>query len=684
MPASRFQVGPWLADPAANELVRDGETVRVEPKMIEVLVALAERPGETVTRDDLLERVWPGMVVTEDALSGAVSKLRRVLGDDARQPRFIETIPRTGYRLVAPVTPAADLTAALPEVGERPAPRPRPRLLLAALGLAGLLALAWALQREAASPAAATVRPVTRSAGVERYPDLDTSGKRLAFAARSRDSTFYHLFVQDLDTETPLQLTRTRADDIYPVWNPDGQTVAFLRCLDLRCHVYTAPVLGGTPRRRAEASVSPYGLAWLSDRAVLVVDRDSVAAPYRLLRLDLDTGERTVLTNPPRGALGDLAPALGPDGTVAFVRHGTGGDEDLYVLPPDAPSATPLTNEQSRIAGFAWDGDDLVFSARREGTVGLWRVDPNGTITEAVASGLRDPGMLAARSGRIVAESRTVEVNLWEAVQEDAGAYTTRPLVVSVSADREPALSPDGARLAFVSDRSGTPELWTARRDGSALLRLTDFGGAGLGAPVWLADGRIAFEVQREGQADLFAVSAEGGTPEPLTDEAGYDVAPRPSRDGRSLYFGSDRSGDWEVWKLPFAGGPPVQVTDAGGFAAHESSDGRMLYFTRYFENGLWAMPTEGGTPRQVLDALDYRDWGNWTVTASGIVWLDRTADSPRLVLHALLDGADRELLRLDDIPAREVGFSATPDGRVLTIARTERVESDLVLIEVP
>jgi dipeptidyl aminopeptidase/acylaminoacyl peptidase len=319
---------------------------------------------------------------------------------------------------------------------------------------------------------------------------------------------------------------------------------------------------------------------------------------------------------------------------------------------------------------------------RRDGPIGLWRVPVAGNpLKRADLPALNDPGHLAVHGSALVAETWTVEVNLWEATRE-GDAFVTRPLVVSSAADRAPALSPDGMRLAFVSDRTGTSELWVARHDGSAPLRLTDFGGAGLGAPAWLPDGeRIAFEVQRDGVASIYTVPAEGGTPQPLTDAEGYDVAPRPSRDGRWLYFGSDRSGDWQLWRIAAEGGSPEQITTDGGFAAMESPDGATLYFMRYFEPGLWAMPVEGGPPRLVTDRIGALDWGNWAVTEAGLFWVDRTGDTARVLRMNLDTEAIEEAFRADDVPVREVGLSATLDGRTLVIARTERVESDLVLV---
>ena len=98
---TRLRIGEWSADPTTNELGRANETVRVEPKAMEVLMALAARAGQAVTREELLATVWPGVVVGDEALTQSIIKLRRALGDNPRSPRYIETISKRGYRLIA-------------------------------------------------------------------------------------------------------------------------------------------------------------------------------------------------------------------------------------------------------------------------------------------------------------------------------------------------------------------------------------------------------------------------------------------------------------------------------------------------------------------------------------------------------------------------------------------------------
>src|SRR5580704_19709506 len=99
------RIGDWYANPASGQLSRNAEVVRLEARTMRLLLCLAERAGELVSIEELLKEVWPGVIVTSDSVYQAVASLRRVLGDDPKHPRYIATVPRLGYRMLAPVSP---------------------------------------------------------------------------------------------------------------------------------------------------------------------------------------------------------------------------------------------------------------------------------------------------------------------------------------------------------------------------------------------------------------------------------------------------------------------------------------------------------------------------------------------------------------------------------------------------
>ncbi|HXK07643.1 MAG TPA: tetratricopeptide repeat protein [Verrucomicrobiae bacterium] len=142
MTPAQIQIGEWRANHTTNELGRADDTVRIEPKVMEVLMVLADRAGEVVSRDDLLAAVWPGVVVGDDALTQSIIKLRKALGDSPRSPSYIETIAKRGYRLIAPVVRGHAVPATHDERGPAPQQSPAPtRRSRRRFGMAASIAL---------------------------------------------------------------------------------------------------------------------------------------------------------------------------------------------------------------------------------------------------------------------------------------------------------------------------------------------------------------------------------------------------------------------------------------------------------------------------------------------------------------------------------------------------------------
>lgn len=105
MATTTFYIGDWLIEPGNNQIRRDERTVKLEPRAMEVLLCLSQNPGQVVSREHLEETVWTDRIVTQDSISTAVNKLRKAFEDSSREPQYIETVAKRGYRLIAPITP---------------------------------------------------------------------------------------------------------------------------------------------------------------------------------------------------------------------------------------------------------------------------------------------------------------------------------------------------------------------------------------------------------------------------------------------------------------------------------------------------------------------------------------------------------------------------------------------------
>jgi DNA-binding winged helix-turn-helix (wHTH) protein len=225
-----FQVGDWRVEPTLNQLTLGERRVQIEPKIMSVLVALARNHGRLTPRSEILEEVWEGAHLAEDPMPRAVSELRRVFGDSAREPRFIETIHGKGYRLIAPVRRGDE--PATPTGGEASARRWRlPMLLIGAVAIAALGVTATSRLALAPAPLPGPPRQaqLTSTPGREVHPALSPDGSRVAFARSEAGSSDLDIFVQGVSSSEPVRLTTSPTWDMWPRWSPDGSEIAFVR-----------------------------------------------------------------------------------------------------------------------------------------------------------------------------------------------------------------------------------------------------------------------------------------------------------------------------------------------------------------------------------------------------------------------------------------------------------------------
>jgi transcriptional activator of cad operon len=178
LPPKTLRIGDWFVNPLSGEIARGEERVRLEARTMRLLLCLAATPGEVVSIDALLNQVWSGVVVTPDSVYQAVAGLRRLLGDNAKQPAYIVTVPRLGYRLVAPVEPLVDAPA-----GPRSARASSRMYVVLALGIlviVGALTYYLIAARNAASQTEAAAGPKTIA--VLPFLDLTDSMNEEPFA----------------------------------------------------------------------------------------------------------------------------------------------------------------------------------------------------------------------------------------------------------------------------------------------------------------------------------------------------------------------------------------------------------------------------------------------------------------------------------------------------------------------
>ncbi len=645
---------------------------------MEVLLALVARAGELLTREELLEKVWSDVHVQEEVLTRAIADLRKALDDDRKDPRYIETIPKRGYRVVAPVAPVARTKAS------------RRSLLfwgggtVAAAVVASVLA--WGSRGADPEVFPLQARPLTTFPGREIEPALSPDGARVAFAWQGGSGgDNWDVYVKALSEETLTRLTDDPAFDLAPAWSPDGERIAFERYSDMGdCRILEVPSRGG-----AESALGSCGksqnpdLAWSPDGRLLAFsDRESDSESFGIQLLEVESGAKRKLVSPGGQHWGDKDPAFSHDGRfVAFTRSVSMNTQDVYRIPVEGGTPERLTFDGREVRGASFTPDDegLVVSSARGGALGLWRTSfSKKPPVRLVFAGRTPRGPEVGARGELLFEERWQDSDI-DAIALDSVDATPAPLLASTHEDREPALSPDSSRIAFVSSRSGAPEIWLSDSSGKGERKLTSFGGPQVGAPAWSPDGRrLVFDARPEGHADLFSISIDGGTPEPIARSPSNELAPAFAPGGRDVIYGSDRSGTWQIW----SSAKEEPLTAGGGYVGRFALDGTTLYYTKFDSPGLYRLDLMSGAETKLAGTESLADSLAWTVDDSAVWFLGVESSELRLFRLELSSGVLSNLRTIEADPGG--GLALDPAHNRLLLTRVARSESDLVLTRLP
>jgi Tol biopolymer transport system component/DNA-binding winged helix-turn-helix (wHTH) protein len=687
-------------------LLRGGKPISLAPKVFETLLALVENHGRIVLKEELMKRLWPDTFVEESNLTFNVQQLRKALGDNARKPVYIETIPRRGYRFIAEVEPLwtdqreVDATA-LSQNQTEPStlfttPQPvapnsaRVVAILTVIGvaIAAIGLVSWSLARRGGSSSipnngnAASAKGLKlvelTATGQSRLVAISPDGKYVAYTHGSQNSV--GIWVRQLASNTNVEIvTANRIAGLEFANN--GESLYFVK--GEPSALYRVSLIGGVQTKLIDTlegnfSVSPDDsqIAFIRQ----VINREG-QREYSLLVAGSDGhNERTLLVRSHPGKLD--VPLWSPDGQSIICAHGNSaaGSQDVSLV-----AINVNTGEKKDLSSFRFflitkmdwlpDRSGLIISARKNMGVDnqLFRVSYPTMEISQITEGLNSYADLsvAANADYAAASQSILESHIWIGSSRDP-----QNLKRITQALNNFCWTPDG-RIVYSTTASGSTDIWIMQPDGKEQKQLTVNSGINGSPAMSPSDEYIVFVSNRTGSFQIWRMNLDGSNQTQLTHDSAKNY-PAMSPDGKWVLFNS--IDDWHLWKISIDGGEPVQLTDFFASTPSISADGKMIACIgrNELKRQLFILPFDGGPPIKKLEFFGWISRIQWMNDDKALMYAGER-DGRRAIMRQSLNGdLTEQPLNLDTDELFDFGYSA--DGRSLAITRGAWL-NDIVLI---
>ena len=526
-------------------------------------------------------------------------------------------------------------------------------------------------------PPMRTVR-ITSYPGEEYYPALSPDGQSIAFTWNGPERDNFDIYTKKIDGGEPVRLTRSPFNDTQPEWSPDSQSIAFIREYPLNPlwtpkEIFIIPAVGGQEKSISNFSPGAYersSICWSGDAKFIFYTswdhKDN--GWFTIYKVSVETKQSQLLPTYQSG-INEYSPRISPDGKYFLFYHG-----EIGILDMAAKESRFITDLNLPFRGYAWlnDSRSIIFAANLDGTSALWKTDISGKKPTKVLSGININNPSISGDGKRLAYAETIQSSsIWKV---DLKEPQNETLLIRSSElkNGDPDISPDGRKILFYSNRTGTGNIWICNSDGSNPEQLTFFEKPGNVNAVWSPSGSKILIKNKQGS---FVLNITGGKPKLISDHTRISSWAKDD----SGFYSYDRKPNVFYLSADKSRKEPI-TKERGCFPVYHNK--YVYYLKEYYKHDIWRVPAQGGREEPVIEGLSGLGRRNWTVGQKGIYFVQEAEGSFFLKMYDFKSKQIRPIKELPMItPSPYSTIDVAPDDSYLLYTRHEN-KSDIILVK--
>lgn len=697
-----FVIGGIEFFPIYNQLKRAGQTIKIRSGLMKLLIYLVQHRNQVVTREDLLEQVWEGRIISFDSVSRSVSDLRKFLDEQLGNTFKIETIPKVGYKLCYKPTISATKKAPIAPSSNSFWIAPRNLILIVFL-VVGAVCGIDAFQRTPTLPVVTKELIYTTSyAGEEITPALSKNGQYQAFSWRSSETASFKIYVQALNANVPRPLTTGEGEDIYPRWQADGQTILFHRWLPngqrllMRTSLYSQDevLIAELPFLDTDGY---YTSSTDGNRYFFSAQKD-YTTNHSIYQYRADTKTFEKLLETPVGIYGDTYPIFVEEKNAIIFSRSSNTSLDLFE-DPDAKHELYIyylaTQKLDLLGSFPFVINGLD-----------WMADKAAILLWLRKSYTNDLLMVDLNKQQVVLKSNVPTVSrnlsyseetgkvLYEVWQGESGIYqyqireaipivdTEKRLFPSTRSERSLAFSEDGQHLLFNSTRTGFLELWKTEKDKTLSLKKITTNGNGNGLP-WFSLSPTGDSILCVFTDKLVLMDRVGNLLQEIIPKKGKIVSPVWSiTQPNIIYYSSNETGKFELYEYDVVSKSKRihPTTDSYRLIPKMENGVEILYYSQFRKRGVWKVNLKTEVTELVLSEAALNDFLNWSPTQNGIYFIRWEGGQSVLYFYSYTTRKYNRLMPVNDIIPGFPSLQISPDEQLLYLTKAGGINADIAV----